>query len=144
VSDTAGGDAAKDEGMGRAARGRRMKMARLQRDLLDALLKSGQPLTVEAATPADQIARQYADGGKWVGPAVAELAGDGIVSHLRDTKGRLAVLRSPRPARHSGTSYVWQLVDPTAARARRDQLHVLLTRLPKAPEQRGLFDGVDT
>lgn len=104
------GERLRDEGMNRAA-GRhpdRVTMGRAA--MLRAMLASSDgTATIDDATPADEIATGYADGGHWRGNVTRSLAADGLTEPTGDYR------RTIRPAGHRRPVAVWRLVDRTAA-----------------------------
>lgn len=86
--------------------------------LLTVLLKSR-----SGKASADDIVRDsskaYGDGGKWLGPAIRELADDGFIR-------RCGADRSKRQARHSGLLTVWEIADRASVKRKVRRLRLTL------------------
>lgn len=87
--------------------------------MLEALLRSpGDCVTVD--TIVRDLNRPFADGGRWLGRAIKQLADDRIIRSV-------GAVNSRRKPRHGGLSRVWELLDADAAKLRAKRLRSALT-----------------
>jgi hypothetical protein len=110
------GEAAKQEGMDRAARaaGRRRLILETQRDLLRAIAEApqGAAIALDDGTPSADLATRFPDAGKWRGTAVRNLAREGIIR-------RAGFALSKRPSSHRSVIRLWEATaDASALQAR--------------------------
>jgi hypothetical protein len=114
------GECRRDVGMSLAAERRPDRVALGRLAMVDALLRSPDgTATIDAATPPDELAAEFADGGKWRGAVVLSLIRDGVAV-ITGTR------RSVRPSRHRGYVSVLQLIDRTKAMAYAQQVATAL------------------
>jgi hypothetical protein len=101
----------RDVGVALAASRRPDRVTQLRLRLLRHLLASPAGRgTIDDATAADDLTRQFTDGGKWRGSALRSLLSEGLVRIC-------GITRSRRPSRHAGYVAIVELVDrPAAAR----------------------------
>ena len=99
------------------SKGDRSRAAQLA--LLSVLLKrrSGKATANDIVRDAS---RPYPDGGKWVGPAIKQLAADGLILWC-------GADRSKRTSRNGGLLGEWLLVDRDAAKLRAKRLRSALS-----------------
>ncbi|MFN3192290.1 MAG: hypothetical protein ACE361_17400 [Aureliella sp.] len=97
------------------------KRRAFQLAMLDRMLLTGRPTTVcDVLRDLNAI---WDDGGKWVGPAMRQLADDGLTCCRGVTYSR-------RPSRHGCPVHTWTLNDPKAAKQRAEQLRSSLQLSP--------------
>lgn len=65
------------------------------------------------------LSQPFPDGGRWLGPAVKQLAQDGLIQAVDVTNSR-------RKSRNGGLSHVWCLADVKAATAKAKRLRAAL------------------
>ncbi|QDS86102.1 hypothetical protein EC9_02600 [Rosistilla ulvae] len=108
-SHIAEGERRRDEGMNRAAARRpdRVTLGRLA--MLRALLDSPSgTASLDDATPPDELASHYADGGKWRGQVIRSLIADDFAEHI-------GYVKTIRPAGHRRPIALLRLIDRQAA-----------------------------
>jgi hypothetical protein len=95
-----------------------------------AMLQAGMSRSDRHCTSDDMptdLAAEYADGGKWVGPAVQTLALARIIERIGNAK-------SARPSRHATEVKRWRVRDDHQARLYAQALRLWLERNPLPPE----------
>lgn len=103
---------------------RRIKLAQLA--MLDAGMGRPDRSCSSDDMPTD-LAAEYADGGKWVGAAVAGTLAAKLVQRIGNRK-------SARPSRHSTEIKLWRIRDDSKALAFMQELRLWLERNPPEPE----------
>ncbi len=99
------GERRRDEGMNLAAARRPDRVALGRWAFLNALLRSPDgTATIDQATPPDELAAGFIDGGQWRGTVTRSLVADGLAEIAGTT-------RSIRPSRHRGWVAVLRLTD---------------------------------
>lgn len=109
-SHIAEGERLRDEGMERAADAAPCRVTAGRVAMLRALIGRG-TATIDDATPPDEIATGYADGGCWRGSVTRSLAEDGYIVATGEYRP------SVRPSAHRRPLAVWRLVDLAGALA---------------------------
>jgi hypothetical protein len=120
------GEAARDAGMILAAQRKEWFIHRDTLRFLDAMM-SRSDRTASTDDAVDDLADTYADGGKWRGSIVKELAGEGLIV-------KAGIGYSDRPARHRGYVARWRGTDLRGIDRRRDDLRRWLATHPCPPE----------
>jgi hypothetical protein len=93
------------------------KIRAAQLAMLETLLRHGGTASVDSIVR--DLAAPFSDGGRWLGPAVKELAADGLLLPAGATNSR-------RQSRNAGLTMLWQLGDRRAAQVRVTRLRAAL------------------
>ena len=131
------GERGKAEGMALASIRKRHKIIVSQLAFLDAIAASPDGMaTTDDAT--DDLRDTFADGGKWRGNVVKELAFDKLIA-------KAGVVLSTRQARHRGYLTRWRILDRQRIDLRRAELRRILDANPAPSIADGyLFDDSHT
>lgn len=126
-SHIAEGERLRDEGMNRAAARRpdRVTLGRLA--MLRALLHAPDGTgSLDDATPPDELAAQYADGGKWRGQVVRSLIADDFVEQV-------GYVKTIRPAGHRRPIALLRLTDRNRATLHLSRITAVLSAHDATP-----------
>lgn len=105
------GECRRESGMELAASRRPDRVTFGRWAMVNALLLSPDgTATIDAATPPDELATGFPDGGKWRGSVTRSLVADGLAEIVGTAK-------SIRPSRHRGYVAVLKLSDRESAKA---------------------------
>ena len=131
------GERGKAEGMALASIRKRHKIIVSQLAFLDAIAASPDGLATTDDATTD-LRDTFADGGKWRGNVVKELAFDKLIE-------KEDVVPSTRPARHRGYVTLWRILDRHRIDLRRAELRRILDANPSPSIADGyLFDDSHT
>ena len=127
------GESRKQVGMGLAALRKAHAIKRAQLSILQtAMGRDDRTCTSDDAV--SDLAKEYADGGKWVGPAVHGLALARIIV-------RIGTVKSARPSRHGNEVKLWRVRDDSLTGMYISALALWLERNP-LPTDASLFGEI--
>jgi hypothetical protein len=120
------GEEARDKGIKKAINGRSLPILTGQVAMLEALLKSKKPLSIDAIAGHDELRTKYEDKGCWRGAICLGLSKAGIIATTSYAK-------SLRPSSHRSTRACWSIADHKQAKKYLEMARGRIAEYEKSP-----------